>query len=217
MRGEGDAHPRRGLADAGGELQKPEADGRELGLGQRVGLGDGGAYGEDQPISGGVQDEPHLIGERRAAAGAVGGELGLVQLDQVLGLAARAVETGIEPLGGAGADVGDDVADIETVPRRLDACGDAARSATMTWRRSVVSAKPRTASMSLDRAPTAHGVGGVLDLGGQDALPDRPKNEADIVRVAPVHHLRPAVVAVAADGDLRVGQCRRMRRIRRRR
>jgi hypothetical protein len=39
-----------------------------------------------------VQDEAHLIGERRAAAGAVGGELTLVHLDQVLGLAARTIE-----------------------------------------------------------------------------------------------------------------------------
>jgi hypothetical protein len=39
-----------------------------------------------------VQDEAHLIGERRAAVGAVGGELTLVRLDQVLGLAARTIE-----------------------------------------------------------------------------------------------------------------------------
>ena len=43
------------------------------------------------------QVQPHLIGQRRAATGAVGGKLGFVQLDQVLGLAARAVETLIRP------------------------------------------------------------------------------------------------------------------------
>src|SRR5436305_12506989 len=31
----------------------------------------------------GVQDQPHLIGERAAAAGAIGGKLGLVQFDQI--------------------------------------------------------------------------------------------------------------------------------------
>ena len=77
--------------------------------------------GKHEPVSGGVQDEPHLIGQRRAATGAVGGKLGLVQLDQVLGLAARAVEALIQPPGGAAADVGDDIADIETLPRGLDA------------------------------------------------------------------------------------------------
>ena len=61
--------------------------------------GDGVAHGEHQPIGGGVQDEPHLVGERAAAAGAVGGELGLVQLDQVLGLAAGAVERLVDMLG----------------------------------------------------------------------------------------------------------------------
>jgi hypothetical protein len=39
-----------------------------------------------------VQDQPHLVGERAAAAGAIGGKLGLVQFDEVLGLAASAVE-----------------------------------------------------------------------------------------------------------------------------
>jgi hypothetical protein len=39
-----------------------------------------------------VEDEADLVGERRAATGAIGGELGLVQLDQVLSLSACAVE-----------------------------------------------------------------------------------------------------------------------------
>jgi hypothetical protein len=46
-----------------------------------MGLGDGVAHGEDQPIGGGVKDEPHLVGSCGPAAGSVGGELGLVQLD----------------------------------------------------------------------------------------------------------------------------------------
>ncbi len=39
-----------------------------------------------------MQDEAHLVGIGRAARGAIAGQLGLVALDQVLGLAARAVE-----------------------------------------------------------------------------------------------------------------------------
>jgi hypothetical protein len=39
-----------------------------------------------------VQDEPHLVGERAAAAGVVGSKLRLVQFDQVLGLPSGAVE-----------------------------------------------------------------------------------------------------------------------------
>jgi hypothetical protein len=45
-----------------------------------------------------------------------GGELGLVQLDQVLGLSARAVQGGVEPFSRADVQAGDDVADVE--PRR---------------------------------------------------------------------------------------------------
>ena len=41
--------------------------------------GDGGADGEHQPVGGGVQDKSNLIGQRRAATGAVGGKLGLVR------------------------------------------------------------------------------------------------------------------------------------------
>jgi hypothetical protein len=39
-----------------------------------------------QPVGGGVQDEAHLVGIGRAARGAIAGQLGLVALDQVLGL-----------------------------------------------------------------------------------------------------------------------------------
>src|SRR5271170_8506101 len=50
-------------------------------------------------VGGGVQDEANLIGERRAARRAVGGELSLVQLDEIFRLAASAVEGRVEPFG----------------------------------------------------------------------------------------------------------------------
>src|SRR5215467_1920899 len=68
-----------------------------------------------------MQDEAHLIGERRAAAGAVGGELTLVHLDQVLGLAARTIEGVVDVLGRTGGEAGDDVADVEAEGCGLDA------------------------------------------------------------------------------------------------
>jgi hypothetical protein len=73
-----------------------------------------------------MKHEPHLVGGGGPAAGSVGRKLGLVQLDQVLGLAAGAIEIGIDPFGGAGGDAGDDVADVETEPGCLDAGDDAA-------------------------------------------------------------------------------------------
>ena len=121
---EGEADPACGLSDASPELEQPEADRGELGSGEAVGGRDGVAHGEHQPVGGGVQDEPHLVGGGVPAGCAVGGKLGLVQLDQVLCLPAGAVQVGVEPGGRAGGDVRDDIADVEAQPRCLDASGD---------------------------------------------------------------------------------------------
>jgi hypothetical protein len=58
--------------------------------------------GEHQPIGSGVQDQPHLVGERAAATGAVGGELSLVQFDEVFGLTSCAVNRLVDMLGRSG-------------------------------------------------------------------------------------------------------------------
>src|ERR1700757_4548792 len=97
-RSEGETDAGGGLDDAGCDLEKPEPDRVELGRCQIARLWDGIAHGEDEPIGGGVEDEADLVGERRAATGAIGGELGLVQLDQVLGLSASAIEVIIDSL-----------------------------------------------------------------------------------------------------------------------
>lgn len=123
---EGEADAGSALADAGCELQEPQPDRGELGPGQAVRLRDGVPHGEHQPVGGGVQNQPHLVGSGVPAGGAVGGELALVQLDQVHGLSAGAVQLGVEPCGRAGRDVGDPVANVEAEPGRLDAGGDAA-------------------------------------------------------------------------------------------
>ena len=61
-----------------------------------------------------------MIGERRTAAGAIGGELRLVQLDQITpALAARAVQAVVDPLGRADIEAGDDEADVEAERGRL--------------------------------------------------------------------------------------------------
>ena len=61
--------------------------------GERHPAGHGIAEREHQPVGRGVQDEAELVGDRALAGGPVGGELALVQLDEVLGLAAGAVDT----------------------------------------------------------------------------------------------------------------------------
>src|SRR4029078_3297000 len=53
----------------------------------------------------------------------------------------------------------------------------------------------------IDCAPCAHRLGGGLDLGRQHGIAGQAENEADIGGIAPVHHLRSSVMAVATDGD----------------
>jgi hypothetical protein len=53
------------------------------------------------------QDQAHLVGERTAAAGAIRGELRLVQLDQVLGLAAGTVNWLVNVLGRSDLEAGE--------------------------------------------------------------------------------------------------------------
>ena len=55
----------------------------ELSLGQRAGLGDGGAHAMHKPERRGVEDEPYLIGGRVMARHAVREELRLVQRKDV--------------------------------------------------------------------------------------------------------------------------------------
>jgi hypothetical protein len=89
---EGQSYPGSGFDDAGAELQKAQSQGGKLGGGERMRFGDCVSDGEDQPVRGGMQDQADLVGERAAAAGTIRGELSLVQLDQVLGLAAGAIK-----------------------------------------------------------------------------------------------------------------------------
>src|SRR5215470_11586442 len=87
-----DADAREMLDHARADLDQTLADGRELGLCERVCLRNGVAYGEHQPIRGGVESEPNLIGRRAVTRHAVRRQLCLVQLDQVLHLPALAVD-----------------------------------------------------------------------------------------------------------------------------
>ena len=84
------------LDDAGSDLEQARPEGTELGPGERHPSRHGIAQGEHQPVGRGVQDEAELVGDRALAGGPVGGELALVQLDEVLGLAAGAVDIFIE-------------------------------------------------------------------------------------------------------------------------
>ncbi len=58
--GKRDAHPRRGLGDAGGNFEQAQAQRDELGAGERLGPGNGIAYDEHQPVGGGVFLRPRV-------------------------------------------------------------------------------------------------------------------------------------------------------------
>src|SRR5712671_4876388 len=78
--------------DAGSDLDQTKADRCELCSRQRRALRSGAAHGKHKPVGGGVQDQAELVGFGIAAGGAVGSELALVQLDEVLGVSPRAIE-----------------------------------------------------------------------------------------------------------------------------
>ena len=111
-RGEVDADAVGLFDDSGADLEQAQPEGGELGAGERRLAGNGVTQGEHQPVGAGVQDQPELIGEGAATGGAVRGELPLVQLDQVLGLASGAVAIFVEMAGLTG-QRGDDVAGVE--------------------------------------------------------------------------------------------------------
>jgi hypothetical protein len=151
-----------------------------------------------------VENEADLVGERRAAAGAVGGELGLVQLDQVLGLSAGTIETVVYPLGRADTQAGDDVADIEPLHGRLDA-GDGAALAM-----------PRPGGMpglgiaahhrlvvDCSFGPTR--VGDLVDLSSQRLGAGQAKDVVDAALLTPSHRLGAGIMAIAPEGGARVG------------
>ena len=138
-RGERKANAARGLDDPGCDFQEAKTQRCELGSGQFLDFGNGVAHGQHQPISGRMEHETDLVGERRTAAGAIGCELRLMQLDQILGLAARAIQAVVDPLGRADIEAGDDEADIEAERGRLNT-GDGRRSRSQDfalWRVSV--------------------------------------------------------------------------------
>ena len=66
-----------------------------------------------EPVGGGVQHQPELVGGGFGAGGPVRGEVQLVGLDQILGLASGTVDLLVEPAWRAG-QVGDDEPAVRT-------------------------------------------------------------------------------------------------------
>ena len=90
--GEGDADATGDFDDAGGHLDQPGPQRRELGGSQHAGNRDPLAELSHQPVGSGVEDEAHLVGVGRSARGAVAVQLALVKLDQIFGLTPGAID-----------------------------------------------------------------------------------------------------------------------------
>ena len=113
------------------------------------------------------------------------------------------VQRVVEPLGAAIGEVGDDIANVQSQCAGLDACGDAPRAvprpgavtglgiAAHHWRLAFGTAHP-------------HIVGRWLDQAVQHGVARQAKDIIDAVGLAPRHHVRATVVAVAADSQPRV-------------
>ena len=71
-----------------------------------------------------MKEQPHLVGIDGATRSAIALQLSLVELDEVPGLAAGALERVVDMFGAAPLERGDDEADIEPHCAGLDRCDD---------------------------------------------------------------------------------------------
>ena len=110
---ESDANAGCRLDDAGADPDEAPLQGGELGTSEAGAVGNGPPDSPQEPVGGGVQDQPDLVGEHAGAGGPVALQLGLVELDEVLGLAAGAIIELVEPLRRGAGQRGDDGADVE--------------------------------------------------------------------------------------------------------
>ena len=88
-----------GLNDAGTDFDQAVLQGGELGAPQGRCARDRLPYAPEKPVGGGMKDQAELVGGGGHAGGAVAFELGLVQLDHVLGLTSGAIVKLVKPFG----------------------------------------------------------------------------------------------------------------------
>ena len=146
-----------------------------------------------------MQDEAELVGDRALAGGPVGGELALVQLDEVLGLAAGAVDIFIE-MAGVSAERGDDVAGVEAARGGLQPGDDPAFAVPRTGGVVEGGEAPHLFGAGLGAAHLEV-VGDAVCEAVQHGIARQAEDVVDAVLLAPRHGLGPAVVAVSPEGE----------------
>src|SRR3954468_22448632 len=156
-----------------------------------------------EPVGGGVQYQPELVGGGLAARSPVRCQVPLVGLDQVFGLASCAVHDLVEPPRRA-AQAGDDEPAIRSPVRSLDPGDHPTLDAPGLGGIGELAVAANLLALAFD---PAHGgsLGEALHPGEQDLVAGQAEDVADAVALAPSHRLGPAVVAVAADQDVDLG------------
>ena len=126
-----------------------------------------------------------------------------MQLDQILGLAARAIQAVVDPLGRADIEAGDDEADVEAAHCRLNA-GDGAPFAIPGLGLVAGLGIAAQNRQVLDRASRADVVGDLVGFSGERLGTRQAENVVDAVILAPRHRLRPSIVPVATERNSRL-------------
>ena len=92
-------------------------------------------------------------------------------------------------------DIGNDVANIETFPRRLDPCHDAAEMQPGFGGIASLGVVAYHIQIG-DRTPDAHVIGLGEDLSDEDRVGGQAEDIVDAVLLAPVHRFSSAVMTV---------------------
>src|ERR1700733_3073772 len=126
-----------------------------------------------------------------------------MQLDQILGLPARAIQAVVDPLGRADIEAGDDEADVEAELGRLNT-GDGAPFAIPGLCLVAGLGIAAQNRQGLDGASRAGVGGGLVGFFGGGVGTGQTEDVVDAVVLTPRHRLRPSIVPVATERNSRL-------------
>jgi len=126
-----------------------------------------------------------------------------MQLDQILGLAARPIQAVVDPLGRADIEACDDEADVESEHRRLYT-GDGAPFAIPGLCLVAGLGIAAQTRQVIDGASRADVVGDLVDFSGERIDASQAADVVDAVVLVPRHRLRSGIVPVATEHSQRI-------------
>lgn len=123
-----------------------------------------------------------------------------MQLDEVLRLSACAIEAVVEPLRRAIRKIGDDEANVEPQPRRLDAGDRAALPAPGPSPVARLGVGAHDVSV-FEGALDTDSLGRLIDFHGQRPVSGKAEDIIEAMIFMPGHRLGPRIMSVAAKQD----------------